>query len=619
MFHSQKIITMLAALAACLPISTSRGLAVADRHSHAQPEKVILTHLDLDLAVDFPTKSLTGTATWKLNRLDAKAPLVMDCREIEIESIKATKSGQSLATHISPQHHIFGSKLEITLPEGVDQITIAYRTRPEASGLQWVGPEGTAGGKEPFLYSQSQAIHARSWVPCQDSPSVRFTYNAKIRVEPKFRVVMSALSDEARKGSASGVYQFRQERPIPSYLLALAVGRFDFREIGPRSGVYAEPETIDLAAREFEDTEAMIKAVENRYGPYQWGRYDLLVLPPSFPFGGMENPVVTFATPTVLPGDKSLVSLVAHELAHSWSGNLVTNATWNDFWLNEGFTTYVEGRIMEDLYGPERGDFERRLGYEELLAELKEVPEADQRLSPDFEGRDPDDGVTRIPYEKGRLLLFQLEKRLGRETFDTFLKGWFTDNSWKSVTTADFLAYLDTKLQPGTNPKLAGLKLAEWFEKPGIPEGTFAPESARLKAQVDLSNAWADDKVKTAELTTEKWSTQDWLAFLNELPVNLPLAKLAELDQKASLTAKANAEVAHSWFLRTIASGYTPADPAVDAYIKRIGRRKLIVPLYKALLATPAGKARANKLFEQARIGYHPITTGTLERLLGGE
>ncbi|MFM7593496.1 MAG: M1 family aminopeptidase/hydrolase, partial [Isosphaeraceae bacterium] len=474
-----RITLLLAAFAACLPLTSSRGFAVADRHSNAQPEKVIVTHLDLDLAVDFQTKSLSGTATWKINRLDAKAPLVMDCREVEIESIKATRTGQSLETYISPHHPIFGSKLEVKLPEGVDQITITYRTRPEASGLQWVGPEGTAGGREPFLYSQSQAIHARSWVPCQDSPTVRFTYSAKIRVEPKFRAVMSALSEEARRGSASGVYQFQQNRPIPSYLLALAVGRFDFREIGPRSGVYAEPETIDQAAREFEDTEAMIRAVENRYGPYQWGRYDLLVLPPSFPLGGMENPVVTFATPTVLPGDKSLVSLVAHELAHSWSGNLVTNATWNDFWLNEGFTTYVEGRIMEELYGPERGDFERRLGYEELLAGLKEVPEADQRLSPDFDGRDPDDGVTRIPYEKGRLLLYQLEKRLGRETFDTFLKGWFTDNSWKSVTTADFLAYFDARFQPATNPRLAGLRLAEWFAKPGIPEGALAPESAR--------------------------------------------------------------------------------------------------------------------------------------------
>ena len=619
MLQTRRLLLLTAVLAACLNPAISRGFAVADNHSHAQPEKVILTHLDLDLAVDFPTKSLWGTATWKLKRIDPQAPLVMDVREIDIASVKSTKTGQTLDTYMSPHNAIFGSKLEIKLPADVDSITIVYRTRPEASGLQWVGPEGTAGGKEPFLYSQSQAIHARSWVPCQDSPGVRFTYSAKIKVDPKHRAIMSALSEEARSGSASGVYQFRQERPIPSYLLALAVGRLQFREIGPRSGVYAEPETIDLAAREFEDTEAMIKAVENRYGPYEWGRYDLLVLPPSFPFGGMENPVVTFATPTVLPGDKSLVSLVAHELAHSWSGNLVTNATWNDFWLNEGFTTYVEGRIMEDLYGAERGDVERRLGYEELMAGLKEVPQPDQRLSPDFDGRDPDDGVTRIPYEKGRLLLYQLEKRLGRETFDTFLKGWFTDHAWKSVTTRDFLAYLEAKVQPSTNPKLAGLKLMEWFEKPGIPDGAIAPTSARLQAQFDLAKAWAAGTVKTADLVTEKWSTQDWLAFLNELPAKLPVAQLAELDAKAQLTAKANAEVAHSWFLRTIPSGYTPADAAVDAYIRRIGRRKLIVPLYKALLETSAGKARAKKLFEEARSGYHPITTGTLERLLAGE
>lgn len=594
----------------------SGGAPVADPHSYAQPTRVSVRHLELDLKVDFSTKTLEGKARWELDRWDPAAPLTLDIRGVDIQSITDPATGRALSHQISPSHPIFGSKLEVALPPGLNSILIQYRTRPEASGLQWVGPEGTAGGQEPFLYSQSQAIHARSWVPCQDSPTVRFTYKATVHVDSKHRAVMSAISAAAQTGKADGLYAFDQPKPIPAYLLALAVGRLEFKEIGPRSGVFAEPETLAIAAAEFVDTEAMIKAVENRYGPYAWGRYDLLVLPPSFPFGGMENPVVTFATPTILAGDKSLVSLVAHELAHSWSGNLVTNATWHDFWLNEGFTTYVEGRIMEDLFGPERGAFERRLGYEELLAELKEVPAPDQRLLPDFSDRDPDDGVTRIPYEKGRLLLYQLEMRLGREAFDTFLRGWFAEHAWRSVTTDDFVAYYRKTLKPDENEKLKGLNLADWFDKPGVPERAAVPTSDRLTAQVETARKWSAGELKTAELTTEKWSTQDWLAFLNHQPEKLPVEKLAELDQKASLTEKANAEVAHAWFLLAIHSGYTPADKAIDAYITRIGRRKLIVPLYKTILARPGGSKRAKALFEKARAGYHPITTGTLERLL---
>ena len=609
----KRFLDLLMCMTAMIPI---RGATVADPHSYSQPSRVALRHLDLDLRVDFAERVIEGRATWSLDRKDPQASLVMDIRGLDLLSIRTAPQGQTLSHRISPNDPIFGSRLEVDLPEGVHCIVIHYRTAPSASGLQWVGPEGTAGGNQPFLYSQSQAIHARSWVPCQDTPGVRFTYKAKVHVAPVLRVVMSALEQEQASDRPSGIFQFDQPKPIPSYLLALAVGRLDFKPIGPRSGVYAEPETLEKAAAEFVDTEAMIQAVEKRYGPYAWGRYDLLVLPPSFPFGGMENPVVTFATPTILAGDKSLVSLVAHELAHSWSGNLVTNATWRDFWLNEGFTTYVEGRIMEDLFGPERGDFERRLGYEELLAELKEVPEPDQRLIPDFTGRDPDDGVTRIPYEKGRLLLYQLESRLGRERFDSFLRGWFTNNAWKSVTSEDFVAYYNAELKPEQDPALKGLNLGEWLNKPGIPASATIPVSERLTKQVELAEKWSQGALKTADLEIREWSTQDWLAFLNHQPLTLPLSLMAELDKKAQLTEKSNAEVAHLWYLLAIRSGYKAADGAIDAYISRIGRRKLVVPLYKALLGRPNGQKRVMGLFEKARSGYHPITSGTLERLI---
>lgn len=604
------VAAMVLSFCAGLP---SRGDVVPDPHSFAKPDQARVTHLELELTVRFESRTLEGIATWTLERKDDASTLVLDTRDLEILSVES--AGRAVPFRLSEAVPIFGSKMEITLPANAEKVRIRYKTRPDATGLQWVRPEGTAGKKEPFLFSQSQAIHARSWAPCQDTPGVRFTYEAVVKVDKNHRAVMSALSEDARKGTADGVYRFSQPKPIPAYLLALAVGRMDFREIGPRSGVYAEPETLAKAASEFVDTEAMIRAVEARYGPYAWGRYDLLVLPPSFPFGGMENPVVTFATPTILAGDKSLVSLVAHELAHSWSGNLVTNATWRDFWLNEGFTTYVEGRIMEDLYGAERGAMERRLGYEELLAELKEVPAPDQRLLPDFEGRDPDDGVTRIPYEKGRLLLYQLETRLGRETFDEFLREWFADHAWRSVTTEDFVAYYREKLEREHGEALDGFALKDWFDEPGIPADAAVPTSDRLTRQVELAGAWSEGKIRTADLATSDWTTQDWLAFLNHTPTKLNVVQMTELDAKANLTKNANAEVAHVWFLRAIRSGYAPADAAIDDYIVSIGRRKLIVPLYKALSESPQGRERAKRLLDKARSGYHPITIGTLDRL----
>ncbi|MBI1324069.1 aminopeptidase [bacterium] len=617
MTHSLTLTLKLAILSTILAVSYARGAVVPDPHSFSRPDAVSLKHLDLKLTVDFATKTLQGEALWTVDRKDPAAPLLLDTKGLDILAVASDGTGLKYA--ISEPRPIFGSKLEINLPAGTDKVKvlIRYRTRPDASGLQWVAPEGTAGRKAPFLFSQSQAIHARSWVPCQDTPGVRFTYDAEVKVEPQFRAVMSALSEDARNGSPKGLYRFRQTRPIPSYLLALAVGRLEFESIGPRSGVYAEPETLALAVSEFGDTESMIKAVEARYGPYEWGRYDLLVLPPSFPFGGMENPVVTFATPTILAGDKSMVSLVAHELAHSWSGNLVTNATWHDFWLNEGFTTYVEGRIMEDIYGPQRGEVERRLGYEELLREIAELPPEDQRLLPDFSDRDPDDGVTRIPYEKGRLLLYQMEKRVGREAFDKFLKGWFAAHAWKSVTTDDFVRHYESKLLADHAEALKGLNLRDWFDKPGHPQSAEVPQSDQLAKLQALGGEWAAGKVKTADLGTKAWTLPDWLAFLGATPPVLPLPLMAELDKAADLTAKANSEVAHVWFLRAIRSGYEPADKAIDDYIVRIGRRKLIVPLYKALLETPGGTRRAKVLFEKARPGYHPITSGTVERLLG--
>src|SRR5436190_3228884 len=384
-----------------------------DPHSAARPEDVRVEHLALDLTVDFSSRVLRGAATLTLAAHPHGGELRLDTRDLEIAAVHL--DGDSAATfRLEPEVKFLGRALSIDVGPATRTVTVAYATRPEAAALQWLTPAHTAGGKLPFVFTLSQSILARTWVPCQDTPSVRFTYEAVLHVPKELMAVMSAGNPTER--AADGVYRFRMEQPIPSYLLALAVGDLAFRSVGPRTGVYAEPTLIEKAAWEFADSEKMVTTAESLFGPYRWGRYDLLVLPPSFPYGGMENPRLTFATPTILAGDRSLVSLVAHELAHSWSGNLVTNATWSDFWLNEGFTNYFENRIMEALYGREFSEMQAALQLASLRKTIAEMgPEnPDTRLQLELAGRDPDDGVNDIAYEKGFFFVRLLEEQAGR-------------------------------------------------------------------------------------------------------------------------------------------------------------------------------------------------------------
>ncbi|MGZ8843003.1 MAG: M1 family aminopeptidase/hydrolase, partial [Pyrinomonadaceae bacterium] len=429
-------------------VTIGTGIVTAqDSHSYSNPAAVRVRHVDLDWDVLFDRKILKGTAVLTIERMNQSLPLILDTRELNIEKVETSADGIKYSPGtftIGSNDKVLGAPLLIPLPPKASRVRIHYSTAPGASGLQWLEPAQTAGKKDPFVFTQSQAIHARSWIPLQDTPQVRVTYTARVRTPRQLLAVMSAenLSGAARDGD----YSFRMRQPIPSYLIALAVGDLRFRSLGPRTGVYAEPSVINLAARELSDTEKMVVATERLYGPYRWGRYDILVLPPSFPYGGMENPRLTFATPTILAGDKSLVSLVAHELAHSWSGNLVTNATWRDFWLNEGFTTYLERRILEAVYGREREEMEAALGLRDLNDEIATLDDPDEILHIDLKDRDPDEGSTDIPYEKGALFLRHLEETFGRARFDRFLRGYFNHFAFQSITTEQFVAYLKQNL-----------------------------------------------------------------------------------------------------------------------------------------------------------------------------
>ena len=596
-----------------------------DVHSYADPEQVQVTRVELDLDVQFIEKSLRGSATLMLRKTDpAAGELVLDTRGLAIERAEAgDESGafEPADFRLGESDPILGAPLTVALTENTARVRIFYATQPDASGLQWLEPSQTAGGKHPFLYTQSQAIHARSWIPLQDTPGVRITYAATIRTPKDLLAVMSAEMEasSAAEAPSPGTYHFQMPQPIPSYLIALAVGDLVFEPMSERTGVYAEPSVVKKAAREFEDTEDMMQAVEKLYGPYQWQRYDILVLPPSFPFGGMENPRLTFATPTILAGDKSLVSLVAHELAHSWSGNLVTNATWRDFWLNEGFTVYLEQRIQERVFGRERSEMEGALEVHELEDELKGLEPRNQLLYVDLDGRDPDEGFTAVPYIKGMLFLRSIEEAVGRDRFDTFLRSYFDHFSFQSVTTADFLQYLDQYLlQP--NPRVADqVSIEDWLLTPGLPEAMARPESDRLDGVERQVRRWTAGEVAAEDLPTAGWSTQEWLHFLRSLGDTVEPAKIAELDAAFSLTETGNSEIIHQWLLMAVRGGYEPAYPRLEEFLTSVGRRKFLKPLYTELAKTEEGKRRALAIYKTARSRYHPISANTIDEVLASE
>lgn len=592
-------------------------LNYTDHHSFAKPDEAVVTHLNWNADIDFDSKVITATATYQIDNKKGVDTIFLDSRNLIISEIRRDDRKGALGYQLHERNGFLGAELAIPISKETKSIHIDYETTEGADALQFLDPIQTADKTHPFLFTQSQAILARTWLPCQDSPGIRFTYEATVKVPKGMLALMSA--DNPTEANETGIYTFKMDQAVPSYLMALAVGKLAYRSLGEETGVYAEPSVIESAAYEFADMQNMVDTAEALYGPYQWGKYDVIVLPPSFPFGGMENPRLTFATPTIIAGDRSLTALIAHELAHSWSGNLVTNATWEDIWLNEGFTVYFENRIMEEIFGKDFANMLALLSYEDLLEEIEwlksENRAADTRLRVDLDGRNPDDGLTGIPYDKGYFLLRLIEETVGREEWDTFLKKYFNEFQFKVMTTDAFLFYLDQELLSKNHEWEKAINIKSWVFGEGLPENCPTIVSSQFeKVDAQVKNWMSGTAAK--ELESSGWMTPQWLHFINQLDSDLSEAQMRELDGAFGFTASGNSEIKAAWFEKTIPNNYTGHGSAVEDFLIKVGRRKFLTPIYKAILKSENGEMKANEIYKKARPNYHAVSKETLDALL---
>jgi len=583
-----------------------------DPHSFAIPHDARVKHLSWNATIDFTSKKISAVATWDIETSADADLITFDTKGLNIKKVTSA-DGKPLEFRLADTDSLLGQALAVLITGTTKKVVIEYETSPDAEAVQWLAPAQTAGKKHPFLFTQSQAILARSWIPCQDSPAIRFTYDAEVHVPPDLMALMSASNPQQK--NSDGVYKFEMRQPIPSYLLALSVGDIAFKPVSNRAGVYAEPSVVDTAAWEFADLEKMVTGAEALYGKYAWDRYDVIVLPPSFPFGGMENPRLTFATPTLLAGDRSLTSVIAHELAHSWSGNLVTNATWDDFWLNEGFTVYFEHRIIEALYGKDDAEMHALLALQDLKSTVDEFTTGglvnDTKLKLDLTGRNPDDAVTDIAYNKGYFFLRTIEEKYGREQFDAFLRDYFSGHKFQSMNTDAFIATIKDYYGTKNSITLPDTLFTNWIYSTGLPSDCPTPVATKFVAiDAALATFSADKKTLPGNVT---WGTQEWLHFIKNLPDSLTTSQLEALDKFGKFTASGNAEILTAWLLVAIRNNYQSAYPKLEQFLINTGRRKFLSPLYNALLKTPEGKQRAIEIYRKARPNYHYVATSTFD------
>ncbi|MGC6434420.1 MAG: M1 family metallopeptidase [Crocinitomicaceae bacterium] len=588
------------------------------KHSYSNVNKVKTVHLHLELDVNFESNVIYGVARHDIKQLKKVDTMILDVKNLDIQKITLGEKGQEVETNylLGQTDELLGQPLFVRIDTKTTKVNIYYKTTQKTEAIDWLPEALTQGKQHPFMYTQGEAILTRSWIPIQDIPSNRITYSADIKVPNNLIALMSA--DNPVEKNETGLYHFEMKQAIPSYLISLAAGDIVYKELGPNCGVYAEPGLIDTCAYEFEDLPEMMNAAEKIYGKYRWEQYDVLVLPYSFPFGGMENPRLTFVSPTLLTGDRSLVSVIAHELAHSWSGNLVTNSTWEDFWLNEGFTVYFENRIMEELYGKEKADILAFIEFQELQHELKvisssEFPE-DTQLKLDLKGRDPDAGMTSIAYVKGAFFLKTLENYVGRLKFDQFMKKYFNEYAFKTLTTQDFESFLNRNL---LLPNKVEFNTKQWLYNPGLPSNCIKLNPPRFKKMQQLATDFYNGiKGLNSNLKRQDFLTQEWQVFIRALPAQIDTSLLIEIDQQLEFKSCGNSEIMTEWYVLAIKNNYKGVREEMYKFLTKVGRRKYIEPIYNALVQKEEDREWAIKTFEVAKSNYHYVSSNTIASIL---
>ncbi|XP_071500890.1 leukotriene A-4 hydrolase-like [Diadema antillarum] len=607
----------------------------SDPNSLSDPSKVTTKHLSIEWNVDFKRKILTGSVKLSLDVLqDGVSSVVLDTSEnLTVSEVINDSSGEKLTFELKEPIGALGSPLSINLPSSAQAkgsqvcIKVIYETSSSASALGWLEPSQTSGKQHPYLYSQCQAIHARSILPCQDSPSVKATYDAKVTVPRDLVCLMSACGEgdePCPSDSASKIFSFKQMVPMPSYLIAIVVGALESRKIGPRSKVWSEKELIEKSAYEFAETEEMLSTAEDLMGPYVWGQYDLLILPQSFPYGGMENPCLTFVTPTLLAGDRSLANVVAHEIAHSWTGNLVTNCSWEHFWLNEGFTVFVERKILGRMQGEKARHFAFIGGTKELLNAVMKYGFEHKftQLIPPLEGGiDPDDAFSSIPYEKGSCFLFYLESLVGVQEFEAFLKSYIEKFKYKTLPTQDWKDYL---LEYFQEQAAAGVfdcvEWDKWFFAPGMPPVTPKYDTTLSDMCTELCKRWAEasegDFGQFSSDDLKSMSSSQVQEFLAQLLHEKPLTAkhIHAMQAVYNLDQNLNSEIRFRWLRLKLRAGDESAIEGALQMAAETGRMKFTRVLYRDLYAIPDARQRAIDTFLENRGTMHPITAKTVAR-----